>query len=122
MQGGPSESAEARVERALAEFGADAASAPPAPAAVIARIGAALRAESHQAAHAVGTPHRIGRVQVVAIVVGLIAVAAAIAIGVLALSRTGTTPRFPNGPTAEQITRSVQGGIGDTPKPKVTHP
>src|ERR1700754_3593553 len=122
MRGGPSESAEARVERALAEFGADTASAPPAPPAVVARIGAALRAESHQAAHAVGTRHRIGRIRVAAIVVGLIAVAAAIAIGGLALSRTDTAPRFPSGPTAEQITRSVSGGIGDTPKPVVTHP
>jgi hypothetical protein len=122
MRGGPSESAEARVKRTLAEFGADTASAPAVPAAVIARIGAALRAESHQATHAVGTRRRIGRIQVAAVVVGLIAVAAAIAIGVLALSRTGTAPRFPNGPTAEQITRSVSGGIGDTPKPVVTHP
>jgi hypothetical protein len=117
MQGGQSESAQARVRQALAQLGSDAESAPPVPEAVTTRIGAALRAE-----HAVSTRTRLSRRQIVAVIVGLIALAAAIGIGVAALSRPGAPPEFPSGPTADQITRSVSGGIGDTPKPVVTHP
>jgi hypothetical protein len=122
MPGSPSESAQEHVARALAHLGDDAASAPPVPAEVTARIGAAIRAESGRAAHALRARPRPGRIQIVAVVVGLVAVAAAIAIGVLALSRTDTAPRFPSGPTADLITRSVSGDVGDTPKPVVTHP
>jgi hypothetical protein len=119
MQRGHGDSAQARVQRAIADLGTDAESAPPVPAGVSTRIVAALRAQPVPAAHSAVLRRPVSRIRLVAVVVGLIAVAVAVA--VVALSRQGAAPRFPSGPTADQITVSVTERLGDTPKPVVTH-
>jgi hypothetical protein len=102
-----------RVRRELADVGTDPASAPDPPAAVTARIGAALRTAPTvhhvlvppraDAAHAVrgsGT-----RIRVVAAAVGVGAALAAAGVGTAMLLHTPT--RAPaTGPTAERITVS----------------
>ncbi len=124
MYGGQPESAQERVQRALEQLGTDTESAAPVPDGVTARIITALRAERPRTAHSVVPPPRLGRLRIAAVIVGVVAVAAAIAVGVLVLSRQGqdTAPRFPVGPTADQITVSVSRGVGDPPDPAVTHP
>ncbi|HYZ66830.1 MAG TPA: hypothetical protein VE666_03320 [Mycobacterium sp.] len=90
-----------RVRRELADLGADEATASDVPAAVTARVGAALRdagAPAHSARH---TP----RWQVFALVAGVGAAAVGAVIGALSLMRP-PTPTWPTGPTAERITVS----------------
>jgi hypothetical protein len=109
---------EERVRRALADLGTDAASAPDVPAGVTARIGAALRAAPP--AHAVTRKRpRLGRGQLIAVIVGIGAAAAGVA---TLLHNAPPTPTFPAGPTAERITVSVPKVPGDTPKAVVTSP
>jgi hypothetical protein len=118
------DSGEERVRQALAHLGSDAASAPEVPAGVTARIGAALRAAPQPAAHAVtsGLP-RLGRLRVVALVVGVGAAAAVLVLGVVTLLHNApSTPAFPSGPTAERITVSAHKTPADTPKGVVTRP
>lgn len=90
-----------RVRRELALLGRDDASAPEVPAAVTARIGAALRAAP---AHRVGRP-RLGRAQRLGLVIGLAAVLAGAVVGASMLLRKPASP-FPAGPTARSITVS----------------
>lgn len=92
-----------RVRRDLAHLGADANSAPDVPAAVTARIGAALRAASPPAAHAVS--HPLPRSKLLGLIVGIAAAVAGVVGGGLMLARdpAATTSR---GPTAESITVS----------------
>lgn len=95
-----------RVRRDLAELASDRASAPEVPPDVTARVLAALRAESNPptAAHAVKRPplrrlHRLG------LVVGIGATLTGVIVGTSMLTRH-PAPRYPAGPTAEQITVS----------------
>ncbi len=120
--GGRPELPDERVRRALAHLGADAASAPDVPGTLTARIGAALRAAP--AAHAITrTKSRLGRLQLIGVIVGVCAVAAAITIGALALRDNAPPARtFPAGPTADKITVSAPRSPGDTPKTVVTRP
>jgi hypothetical protein len=91
-----------RVRRELADLGSDDASAPDVPAAVSARVGAALReagrAPAHSARH---TP----RWQVYALVAGIGAAIVGAVIGALTLMRD-PAPTWSTGPTAESITVS----------------
>ena len=122
MESGEAGLAEERVRHALDRLGTDAASAPEVPAAVTTRIGAALRAARPPAAHAVTrTRPRLGRFQLIGVIIALCA-AAAITVAALALMRTASTPRFPAGPTAERITVSVPLAPVDTPNAVVTRP
>ena len=119
--GGRPELPEERVRRALAHLGADEASAPDVPGGLTARIGAALRAAP--AAHAARTKPRLGRLQLIGVIVGVGAAAAAITIGALALRDSPPPARtFPAGPTADKITVSAPRLPGDTPKTVVTRP
>ena len=121
MRSGESEVPEQRVRRALARLGADAHSAPDVPPAVMARIGAALRAAPPLPAHApVSGRPRMSRLRVIWLVIGLSAVAALLAVGIAVLLHTPPAPRFPSGPTAEKMT--VSRTPADTPKPVVTRP
>jgi hypothetical protein len=90
------------VRRDLADLGTDEASAPDVPAAVTARIGAALRdartAPGHSVRH---TP----RWQVIALGAGVGAVVVAAVIGSLMLMRD-PAPTWSEGPTAKSITAS----------------
>lgn len=96
--------ASARVRDELARLGRDEASAPEVPAAVTARVGAALRAAGEGPAHSVRRP-RLGRLQVLALVVGAGAALAAVVIGVAMLA--DDPPARPDtGPTARSITVS----------------
>lgn len=95
-----------RVRRDLAELSSDQASAPEVPPDVTARVVASLRAESEPstAAHAVKRPplrrlHRLG------LVVGVGAALTGVIVGTSMLTRH-PAPRYPAGPTAEQITVS----------------
>ncbi|OBA87290.1 hypothetical protein A5662_26240 [Mycobacteriaceae bacterium 1482268.1] len=115
---GDSGQPEERVRQALAELGADPASAPEVPAPVTARIGAALRAASPPAHTA--APPRLSRLRIIALVVGIGAAVAAAAVGIAMLTHSGPAPRFPSGPTAEKITVSTS--PADTPKPVVKRP
>jgi hypothetical protein len=91
-----------RVRRDLADLGADEATAPEVPAAVTARVGAALRDAAHAPAHSVRhTP----RWQVVALVAGIGAAAVGAVIGGLTLMRD-PAPTWSAGPTAKSITVS----------------
>lgn len=105
---------EERVRRALR--GLDPASAPEVPAAVTARISAALRSASQPPAHT-ATPLRS---RTIAVAVGICVVAVAAAIGLAILLRHAPASRFPSGPTAETMT--VPAAPSDTPKPVVTPP
>lgn len=118
MRGGDTEVPEERVRRALAQLGTDADSAPDVPPAVMARIGAALRA-APPPAHASGRP-QMNRLRVIALVLGIGAAAALLAVGIAAALHTAPAPRFPSGPTAEKITVSKM--PAETPKPVVTRP
>ncbi len=101
-----------RVRRDLAHLGTDAASAPDVPAAVTARVGAALQA-THRvtgsarppAAHSVRrSVPRMRRLQLVGVVAGLCAGVIAVGLGVVMLRAPAPTPSA--GPTAERITVS----------------
>jgi hypothetical protein len=102
-----------RVRRDLADVGADPASAPHAPAAVTARVGAALR--TAPPLHRVLEPPRVDaahaargsgtRIRIAAAAVGFGAALAAAGVGTAMLLHTPT--RAPaTGPTAERITVS----------------
>jgi hypothetical protein len=90
-----------RVRRDLAGLGSDEASAPDAPAAVTARIAAALRAAPPHHAVRRSPP----RLQVFGLVVGVVAAMAAAVLGGVMLIR-GTDSATSAGPTAESITVS----------------
>jgi hypothetical protein len=107
---------EERVRRTLARLGADTESAPEVPAGVTNRIAAALRAAPPPAhTTSVISP------RLIALLVGIGAVIAAVAISIAFLLRSQpATPRFPSGPTAETMT--VSPAQADTPKPVVTRP
>ncbi|HJT94337.1 MAG TPA: hypothetical protein VJ777_20765 [Mycobacterium sp.] len=92
-----------RVRRDLAHLGTDADSAPDVPAAVTARIGAALRADAAPAAHAAS--HPLPRPKLLALIVGIVAAVAGVVGGGLMLTRD-PAPRLSAGPTAESITVS----------------
>jgi hypothetical protein len=93
---------ERRVRQDLSRLGADDASAPPVPAAVTARIAAALRAAAPPA-HAVRPP--VSRLHLVGAVLGLGAAAVGVLFGAATLlNRDAPTPSA--GPTAERITVS----------------
>jgi hypothetical protein len=92
-----------RVRRDLAALGTDEASAPEVPAAVTARVGAALRA-ARPPAHAVrAAVPRMRRLQIVGLVIGLGAAAVAAVIGGVMLIRD-PAPTRSTGLTAESIT------------------
>lgn len=93
-----------RVRRELARLGHDAASAPPVPAEVTARIGAALQAARPGPAHSVERP-RLRRLHALGLIIGLAAVAVGVVVGASVLMREPASP-FPAGPTAESITVS----------------
>lgn len=120
MQADQAQPPEERVRRALAHLGVDSASAPPVPATVTARIGAALRAAPP--AHATRPLPRLSGRGVITLLVGIGAVGAAVAVGVTTLLQAAPASRFPSGPTAEHITVSVPISPGDTPKAVVTRP
>jgi hypothetical protein len=91
------------VRRDLAALGADPASAPDTPPAVVARIRAALRsaaepADRAHAAHALRP--QIRPVRMIAAVAGVSAAVAAIALGTAALLRS--PPSMPSAPTTAQ--------------------
>jgi hypothetical protein len=102
-----------RVRGDLAELGADEASAPEAPAAVTARIGAALRAEgpAHSARH---TP----RWQLIALVAGVGAAVIGVVVGAVMLTRD-PAPTWSAGPTAESITVSRPATELPVPEPEI---
>ena len=65
----------------------------------------------------------MGRLQMIGVIVGVCAAAAAITIGAVALLHNQSPPRtFPAGPTADKITVSAPRLPGDTPKAVVTRP
>jgi hypothetical protein len=103
-----------RVRRDLADLGSDAASAPEVPPAVTARVVAALRA---QPAHSMRRPP-LRRLQIVGLMIGLVAVAAAVVVGGLMLVRD-PTPTRPPGPTAKSITVSPPTRDVPLPDPEV---
>jgi hypothetical protein len=111
---------EEEVRRALARLGADPDSAPEVPAAVRARIGAALRAAPPPPAHSAtaGLP-RLSLPRVIALVLGIAALAVAAAIGVAVLLDSHPAPSFPAGPTAEKMTvpRSPTGTANPVTRP-----
>ncbi len=116
------DSGQQQVRQALAHLGADAASAPDVPAAVTARIGAALRAAPQPAAHAISRP-RLSRLRVAALIIGIGAAAAAVVVGVVTqLHSPASAPPFPAGPTAERMTVSVPRSSVNTSKGVVTRP
>src|SRR5689334_24045371 len=94
-----------RVRRGLADLGADASSAPEVPAAVSARIGAALRSHQRTPAHSV---RHAPRWQLLALVAGVGAAVVGAVVGGLVLTRA-PAPRWPAGPTAESITAARPG-------------
>jgi hypothetical protein len=111
QNGGEPEHPEERARRALAHLGNDAASAPAVPAEVTARIGAALRAAPPPAAHGITRVRpRLGRHQIIAVIIGVGAAAAAITVRALALPHTWPP------------TRTSPSAPGDTPKAVVTRP
>ncbi len=114
---------EQRVQRRLAQLGADTASAPAVPDGVTARVVAALRV-APPPAHAITRPRRrLGRLQIIGLVIGGGAATAVIAIGAMALRHDAAPTRtYPAGPTAERITVSAPSAPGDTPKAVVTRP
>jgi hypothetical protein len=108
---------QARVRSALARLGADTGSAPEVPAAVTSRISAAMREARQPPAHSTAA---VSSPRFIALVVGIGAVVAAVAVGIAMLLHTAPAPRFPTGPTAEKMT--VSPTPADTPKPVVTRP
>ena len=79
--------------------------------------------ESGSATHAIGTRPRLGQLQIVGVIIGVGAAAAAIAAGAVGLLHDPPPTRtFPVGPTADKITVSVPRSPGDTPKGVVTRP
>ncbi|AFM20001.1 hypothetical protein Mycch_5317 [Mycolicibacterium chubuense NBB4] len=91
------------VRRELAHLGSDAASAPPVPAAVTARVGAALRSAAPPPGnHLRGRP-ALTRAQAAVLAIGIGAGVLAAGIGLVMLNRD-PAPRYPAGPTASQIT------------------
>jgi hypothetical protein len=103
-----------RVRRDLADLGSDAASAPEVPPAVTARVVAALRS---QPTHSMRRPP-LRRLQIVGLVIGLIAVAAAVVVGGLMLVRD-PVPTRPTGPTAKSITVSPSPRGVPLPDPEI---
>jgi hypothetical protein len=103
-----------RVRRALVHLGSDEASAPDVPAAMTARVGAALQAAPpHRvdrfhpgpATHALGrSVPRLRRLQVWGLIIGLSAAVAGVVVGGAMLMRSEPTKSA--GPTAESITVS----------------
>jgi hypothetical protein len=91
-----------QVRRDLAHLGTDEASAPDVPAAVTARIGAALRAAGDTPAHSV---RRLPRWQTIALVAGVGATVVGAVVGALMLTRD-PAPTWSAGPTAKSITVS----------------
>ena len=121
MRGGETGLSDERVRRALAHLGADSASAPEVPAAVTARIVAALRATPAPPAHATGAGlPRLSRLRVILLTVAIAALLAAAAAGIVILLHGAPASRFPSGPTAETMT--VSSTPADTPKAVVTLP
>ena len=119
MRGGETGLSEDRVGHALAQLGTGSASAPEVPAAVTARIVAALRS-TPPPAHATGAGlPRLSRLRVILLFVGMAAATALAAVGI-AFLHEASAPRFPSGPTAEKIT--VSRAPVDTPKAVVTRP
>lgn len=102
-----------RVRRELAELGTDEASAPEVPAAVTARIRAALRHErpAHSARH---TP----RWHLIALVAGVGAAIVGVVVGAVMLTRD-PAPRWSAGPTAESITVSRPATELPVPEPEI---
>ena len=99
-----------QARRALADLGDDAESAPPVPADVTARIGAALRdAAPHHPPpiHAARRP--LPRLRALGAALGAVAVVLAAALGAIALGRD-PAPTRPAGPTARHITVSQPAG------------
>ena len=94
------------VRRELAHLGSGPRTAPDVPAAVTARLGAALRAASQpglsSGGHALPRP-RLTRGQRAALVIGIGAAVAAVVLGVVMVTRDDGSA-FPPGPTAHQIT------------------
>jgi hypothetical protein len=91
-----------RVRRDLADLGTDGGFAPAVPAAVTARIGAALRDQRHAPRHSVR--HTL-RWQLVALMVGVGAAVVGAVVGAVMLVRD-PAPTRSAGPTAESITVS----------------
>jgi hypothetical protein len=91
-----------QVRYDLADLGNDDASAPEVPAAVTARIGAALRAAPDTPAH---SARQTTRWQLVALVTGVGATLVGAVVGALMLARP-PEPTWSSGPTAERITVS----------------
>lgn len=100
---GGADPATERVRRELALLGREGSSAPEVPAQVTARIGAALRG-APSPAHSVPRP-RLGRRQLLGLLIGLTAALAGAAVAVSILTHEPPS-RFPAGPTAEKITVS----------------
>lgn len=94
-----------RVRRELAHLGTDEASAPEVPAAVTARVGAALRAAPP--AHAVHAP-RLRRIQILGAAAGVCAAGVAIGLGALMLARGSSPTTRSTDVTAEHITVSAR--------------
>ena len=89
---------EQRVQRRLADLGADTASAPDVPAGVTARVGAAL-ALAAPPAHAVTRKRpRLGRLQLIAVVVGVGAATAGVALGATTLRQCAADADIPRRP------------------------
>lgn len=92
------------VRRELTRLGTDAASAPEVPAAVRARISAALQDAPRPAGHTLRP--RLTTAQRAGLALGLGAAGAAAVVGALTLTRHPAAPTAANGPTASQITVS----------------
>jgi hypothetical protein len=103
-----------RVRRDLADLGSDQASAPEVPPAVTARVVAALRSRP---AHSMRRPP-LRRLQIVALVIGLVAVAAAVVVGGLMLVRD-PVPTRSSGPTAKSIIVSPSPRVVPLPDPEI---
>ncbi len=98
---------EDRVREALTRLGSDSASAAEVPAAVMDRMRSALRAAPPPPAHAAAPRLTgLGRWRLVALIVGIAAAAAVVAVGIAVMRHSTPGPRFPSGPTAEKITVS----------------
>ena len=116
MHAGDTDLPDDGVRQALARLGTDSASAGEVPAAVTARIGAALRAAPPPAHSATA---RLRPLRVVALVAGIGALLGAVALALAAL-HDAPGPRFPAGPTADRIT--VSSNPAYTPNSMVTRP